>query len=72
MHISLKIAILTQWIAFSFHSGWVSAIHTSLIAPNFTEYGWAVTRSPEVSYNILKICEAATICQLTKCLLGIA
>ena len=37
------------------HSGWVSAIHTSLIAPNFTEYGWAVTRSPKVSYNILKI-----------------
>ena len=49
----------------SSHSGWVSAIHTGLIAPNFTEYGWAVTRSPEVSYNILKICEAATICQLT-------
>ena len=28
-------------------AGWVSAIHTSLIAPNFTEYGWAVTRAPQ-------------------------
>ena len=54
---------------FRLHSGWISTIHTSLIAPNFTEYGWAVTRSPEVSYdNILKIYVIlATICQLTSC-----
>ena len=28
-------------------SGWVSSIHTGLIAPNFTEYGWGITRCPQ-------------------------
>lgn len=28
-------------------TGWVAAVHTGLIAPNFTEYGWAVTRAPQ-------------------------
>ncbi|KAL7543955.1 hypothetical protein ACHAXR_013368 [Thalassiosira sp. AJA248-18] len=29
------------------YNGWVATIHTGLIAPNFTEYGWAVTRAPQ-------------------------
>lgn len=29
------------------YNGWVATVHTGLIAPNFTEYGWAVTRAPQ-------------------------
>mmetsp|Transcript_13800 Transcript_13800/g.29374 ORF Transcript_13800/g.29374 Transcript_13800/m.29374 type:complete len:135 (+) Transcript_13800:1-405(+) len=29
------------------YNGWVATIHTGLIAPNFTEYGWAVTKAPQ-------------------------
>lgn len=29
------------------YNGWVATVHSALIAPNFTEYGWAVTRAPQ-------------------------
>lgn len=29
------------------YNGFVKTVHSSLISPNFTEYGWAVTRSPQ-------------------------
>jgi len=29
------------------YNGWVATVHTGLIAQNFTEYGWAVTRAPQ-------------------------
>jgi len=31
------------------YNGWVATVHTGLIARNFTEYGWALTRAPQVS-----------------------
>ncbi|KAL9178329.1 hypothetical protein ACHAXT_001757 [Thalassiosira profunda] len=29
------------------YNGWVATVHSGLVAPNFTEYGWAVTRAPQ-------------------------
>jgi hypothetical protein len=29
------------------YNGWVSTIHAALVCPNFTEYGWALTRAPQ-------------------------
>ncbi|KAL9182265.1 LOW QUALITY PROTEIN: hypothetical protein ACHAXT_012917 [Thalassiosira profunda] len=29
------------------YNGFMSAVHSALIAPNFTEYGWGLTRAPQ-------------------------
>jgi len=39
----------TEWK----YCGWVSAVHTALTCPNFTEHGWTVTRAPEHVLDML-------------------
>lgn len=35
------------------YNGYMSTVHSALIAPNFTEYGWALTRGPHDLVEIL-------------------